>query len=71
MMGDGVTLSTTNIRKKKLFSSAGCEWTAAEPLHRLSDELPFSPQLFIRDVSEESGGAHGDQEQHEETQLHD
>lgn len=69
-MGEGVRPSITNYLKTILYS-AGCERAAPAPLRRLSDGLPFPPQLLVRDVSEEPGGAHGDQEQHEETQLHD
>lgn len=71
MMDEEVKLSIANNLKTILFSSAGCERTAPAPLHRLSDGLPLPSQLLVRDVSEEPGGAHWDQKQHEETQLHD
>lgn len=71
MTGGGVNYQRLKTLQPSHFSSAGCERTASAPLHRLSDWLPFPPQLLIRDVSEEPGGAHGNQEQHEETQLHD
>lgn len=61
-----------NQQKIILFlSSAGCEWTTTASIHRLTDGVSFPPQFFIGDVFEESRRAHGDQEQHEEAQLHD
>lgn len=44
--------------------TAGCERRAVAPLHRLSDELPFPPQLLLGDVLENAGGPHGGQGQH-------
>ncbi len=63
--------TTNNVKKNFPSFSVGCNRTTPTPLCRLSDGLSLTPQLFIRDVSEEPGGAHGDQEQHEKTQLHD